>query len=139
MSYVDTFIQVAEDCPVRTGVVPIARGEAKTIPVIQYELLSQNPYRYTHEELLFAIHVRHKAIPDDVLAVRSDAIRGELFQKNHPCLRASPLPKRYGWGVHYDGHGRIAIYAMNSEDYRRLSRGGEGDPKPLRAVRSKRA
>ena len=79
MSYIDTFIQVAEDCPVHTGVVPLAQGEAKTIPVIQYELLSQNPYRYTHEELLFAIHVRQKAIPDDVLAVRSDAIRGELF------------------------------------------------------------
>jgi hypothetical protein len=59
MSTIDTFIQVAEDCPVRTGVVPTARGEAKTVAVLQYELLSQHPYGYTHEDLLFAVHVRH--------------------------------------------------------------------------------
>jgi hypothetical protein len=73
-----------------------------------------------------------------VLAARGEAIRAELFQKNHPCLRASPLPKRYGWGVHYDGHGRIAIYGTESEDYRRLSRDGEGDPALVRGMRSKR-
>jgi len=33
-----------------------------------------------------------------------------LLSKPHPCLRASMLPKRYGWGVHYDGNGRITLY-----------------------------
>ncbi|MBD0321744.1 MAG: hypothetical protein ICV87_15515, partial [Gemmatimonadetes bacterium] len=124
MSYVDTFILVAEDCPVRTGVVPTARGrkgeegKTKTIPVLQYELLSQRPYGFTHESLLFAVHVRHKGISEDELATRGDGIRAELFGKPHPWLRASPLPKRYGWGVHYDAQGRIALYGMEAEAYR---------------------
>ena len=138
MSYRGTFILVAEDCPVRAGVVPTARGEAQTVPVIQYELLSQNPYHYTHESLLFAVQVRHKAIPEDVLAAQGDAIRAAFFSKSHPCLRASPLPKRYGWGVHYDAQGHIALYPMESEDYRRLSRGGAGAPTLVRAMRNKR-
>ena len=72
------------------------------------------------------------------MAAEGEAIRAAFFAKPHPCLRASPLPKRYGWGVHYDAHGRIALYAMESEDYRRLSRGGAGDPALVRAMRNRR-
>jgi hypothetical protein len=105
MSYVDTFIRVAEDCPVDAGIVPAARGERKSIAAIQHELLTDRPYRYTHEDLIFEVHIRHKAIPQDVLKAQGDAIRAELFRKNHPCMRASPLPKTHGWGVHFDGTG----------------------------------
>ena len=52
-------------------------------------------------------------------------------------MRASPLAKRYGWGIHADNDGRIAIYPLESERYRKLA----SDPKikQLRAMRSKRA
>ena len=138
MSYRDTFILVAEDCPVRAGVVPTARGEAKTVPVLQHELLTQNPYGLTQDDLLFTAHVRHKAIPADVLVAEGEAIRAAFFAKPHPCLRASALPKRYGWGVHYDAQGRIALYGADTDDYRRLSRGGKGDPAVVRAMRNRR-
>ncbi len=51
-------------------------------------------------------------------------------------MRASPLGKRYGWGVHADAEGHIAIYAVESQRYRELA----SDPKikQLRAMRSKR-
>jgi hypothetical protein len=136
MSYVDTFIRVAEDCPVDAGIVPAARGERKSIAAIQHELLTDRPYRYTHEDLIFEVHIRHKAIPQDVLKAQGDAIRAELFRKNHPCMRASPLPKTHGWGVHFDGNGRMAIYAVGSEEYRRL--GMDSTLKVIKAVRSKR-
>src|SRR3954468_9657743 len=86
MSYVDTFILIAEDCPVRAGVVPTARSEAKTVPVLQYELLTQHPYGLTQDDLLFAVHTRHKAIPEAMLATEGEeAIRAAFSAKPHPA------------------------------------------------------
>ena len=117
VSYKNTFIAVASDCPVTRGVVPTARGGHKTVPVIQHELLSAHPYCYSQEDLIFEVFVRHKQIASDVLAREAGALREELFRKPHPCTRASPLPKQYGWGVHYDDQGRIAIYPIESDTY----------------------
>ena len=52
-------------------------------------------------------------------------------------MRASSFGKRFGWGVHADSEGRIAIYAVDSKRYQALVR----DPKltQVRAMRSKRA
>jgi hypothetical protein len=138
MGYVDTFIQIAADCPVTCSAVPVTKKESKPAHVIQYELLSQNPYKYNHEELLFEVHIRHKNIPDDELEKRRDEIWEELFQRNHPCLRASMLPKKYGWGVHYNDEGKIALYPMESAEYQRYVKTGGDNPKLLYAMRSKR-
>ncbi len=134
----NTFLLVAADCPATRGVVPTSRGGRETVASIQYALLTENPYRFTHEELLFAVHVRHKGIKDDELAARGEAIRAEFFSKPHPCLRASPLPKSYGWGVHYDALGRIALIAVDSEEYRPLARGERGT-KVAPSMRNRRA
>jgi outer membrane PBP1 activator LpoA protein len=32
-------------------------------------------------------------------------------------MRSSPLVKKYGWGVHSDEGGRIAIYALGTDEY----------------------
>ena len=136
MSYKDTFVQVATDCPVSRGVVPPVRGESKSVAVIQHELLSAHPYRFGHEDLIFEVHVRHKNIPTDELNARGAAIRAELFRKPHPCMRASPLAKTYGWGVHYDKDGRIAIYAMESDAYRSFTSQSSAGPKLVAAMRS---
>jgi hypothetical protein len=138
MGFTDAFIRVATDCPANAGVVPVAGGDRKPIHVLQYELLSAHPYRYTHGDLLFEVHVRHKAIPPDERRRDERAIRSELLARPHPCLRASLLPKKYGWGVHYDGLGRIALYPVESEEYRRFSRPDSGLTL-FYAMRSKRA
>lgn len=39
----EPLIAVADDCPVATSVVPTPRGEKKTLPLIQYELLKDQP------------------------------------------------------------------------------------------------
>ncbi|WP_342481620.1 DUF6157 family protein [Paenibacillus sp. FSL L8-0340] len=41
-------------------------------------------------------------------------IWGALFSKSNPCLRASMLSKRYGWGMHFNDEGKIALYAKAS-------------------------
>src|SRR4051794_3315646 len=138
MGFTDTFIKVAADCPATQGVVPVGKGDRKPVHVLQFELLSEHPYRYTHADLLYEVHVRHKSVPEDERETRREEILAELLAKPHPCLRASLLPKKFGWGVHYDGEGRIALYPLESDDYRRFS-GEGGVAKLVSAMRSKRA
>jgi hypothetical protein len=114
----DTFVLVAQDCPVTVSVAPTANKNTKpSIHVIQYELLSAHPYRFTLEDLIYEVHIRHKDIPAAQVEQEGDRIAG-LFQKSHPCMRASMLPKKFGWGVHYDSKDKLAFYGMETEQYR---------------------
>jgi len=138
--YINTLILVSEDCPVEYGVVPTSGKAGKPAHVIQYELLTERPYYYTHEDLLYEVHVRHKGIPEEELKSRGHQIREELLAKPHPCLRASMLPKKYGWGVHYDSEGRIALYGKESPEYQAWTEAsGPEAPKLIPAMRNKRA
>ena len=136
---VDTFVLVAADCPVAAAVVPAAKGAKLTVPVIQYELLTARPYRLTHEDLIFETHVRRLGLSKVEARGRAAEIRAGLFGKPQACMRASALPKTYGWGVHYDGRGRLALYAVESEAYRRFAAGAVEGVKVVPAMRSKRA
>lgn len=139
MSYTDTFIRVAQDCPVETGLPPVSSRPLPPAHVIQYELLSRNPYKYNHEELLYEVHVRHKQIPEEERISRKNEIWGELFSKSHPCLRASMLPKRYGWGMHFNAEGKIALYGKESPEYDHFTSHEDAGVKLLNAIRSKRS
>lgn len=131
--YVATFIQIAADCPAEAAEVPPARGEKKTVALLQYELIAGAPYRYTSDDVLFEVHAIRHEIPDD----ERDEQRAAFFAKDQACLRSSPLGKRYGWGIHHDQQGRVALVAVESERYRTLA----DDPSvtQLSAMRSKRA
>ena len=137
MSYQDTFIQVAPDTTATQSEVPPVRGAKKPMHVIQYELLTAQPYTFDHEALVFEVHVRHKELLDQ-LPDRRDELWHELHQKGHPCMRASALTKRYGWGAHYDDKGRIAIYPMESDAYRDFVEQAGERVTLLDAMRSKR-
>lgn len=136
MNYIDTFITVADDSPARKGVVPEERGGKKTVAVIQYELLAGHPYKYTQEDVLFATHVQHKGIPAAELKAKGKQMREEFFAKDQPCLRASPLSRKYGWGFHFDPKGKVAMYPVESKEYKELSKKAA---KVLKALRSSRA
>ncbi len=138
MSYQNTFIQVAADCPVLESEVPPVRGAKKPQHVLQYELLTEQPYTFDHESLTFEVYVRHKGLLDQ-LPQRRDELWHELFLKGHPCMRASSLTKRYGWGAHYDEQGRIAIYPMESEEYQRFVEQAGEEGTLLLAMRNKRS
>lgn len=136
MVYTDTLIQIAPDSAVTNSVMPVAKGDKKTIHLIQYELLSQHPYQLTHEDLVYEVYVRQKGLSDDELAARGVEIRAELLSKEHPCLRASALTKKYGWGAHYNSEGKIALYPVESSEYQQFCE--DGATKLLKAMRSKR-
>ena len=133
-----TFVLVAPDCPVAAAVVPAAKGAEPTVAVIQYELLTANPYGLTLEDLIFETHVRRLGLSKAEAKARRAAIRAELFARPHPCMRASPLTKRYGWGVHHDAAGRMALVGVGTAEYRRFAEGKVAGVEVVAAMRSKR-
>jgi hypothetical protein len=123
-NYYNTFIAVADDCPVKQAEIPPSK-EPKSTARIQYEMLIDKPYVYTSDDVLYAANGERKGIS-----------REAFFSKGQACFRASPLTKRYGWGVHFDHEGRMAIYARESDEYQRFVQ--DENLKQLKAMRSKR-
>lgn len=138
VNYYDTFIFVAPDCPATNAMVPPEKKSGMTKPAIEYELLSNNPYGFTQEELLFEVHVRHKMIPAGELEERRDELKEEFFKKSQPCLIASMLPKKYGWGIHFDTEGKAALVPMESVEYEVFVKNDSAGLKLLAAMRNKR-
>ena len=136
MGYINTFIAVAEDCRATTGEVPPARAGAPTVAGVQHAMLAAAPGRWTQEDVLLASSpgVRGR---EDLGEAELERLREEYFATPRACLRASPLPKTYGWGLHYDAEGRVTLHAVDSAEYARLSQ----DPglTQLRAMRSSRS
>jgi hypothetical protein len=122
----NTFVLVAPDCSANVGTAPKPRGDKPTIPLLQHRLLIQSPYKLKLEELMYEVHVLREGLTPGQSKNQHSRIQEKLFGKPYPCMRASPLPKSYGWGVHHDGKGRLAIYGVESEDYRRLSASDNG-------------
>lgn len=131
-NYINTFIEVSDDCPVKIGEVPPKKGDKKTVANSQFELIANNPYRYTSDEVIFLVFAERNNISRSEQA----AAREAFFSKGQPCLRSSPLAKRYGWGVHSDAQGRVAIYATDSPEYKKLAK--DKTLQHVRAMRSKR-
>ena len=115
-NYFNTFIEIADDSPTEVGEIPPIKQEAKTVANIQFEMVSKNPYKFTSDDVLFQVF----AIRKDLTKSEYKEAREQFFSKGQPCFRASPLTKRYGWGVHYDKEGRIAIYSAESAEYRKM-------------------
>jgi len=85
-NYFNSFITVADDCPVSVAIVPPQKTN-KTATNIVYEMIKK-------------------------------------------------LTKRYGWGIHFDAEGKVALYAVESEEYNHLSQ--NKNLKMLKAMRSKK-
>jgi hypothetical protein len=135
----NTFVVVAADCPVSEGVIPPSRGGRPTVAGIQYGLLTQRPYALTLEDLMFATHAARSDLSPDEAEARGEEICAQLFTRPYPCMRASDLPKRFGWGVHHDRQGRISLFSAASEEYGRYARGEEAGVAIVAAMRSRRA
>lgn len=114
-NYTNAFIEVSDDCKAEAGTVPPEKAE-KTIAQMHFEIISENPYRYTSDEVVFATY----AAKNKVAQADLEGKRGEFFSKGQPCLRSSPLGKTYGWGIHFDQEAKVAIYAKESAEYARL-------------------
>jgi hypothetical protein len=112
--YVNAFITTAPDCPLAVGTVPT---HAMSIAGIEHSLLLDCPYEYMAHELIIDVHRRHKRVDD----VELEDFKALLFTKSHACMRLSMLTKRWGWGVHYNEQGRMALYGAETDEYRQFA------------------
>lgn len=133
----NTFIRVAEDCPARAGEDPPMRAGNPTVARLQFEMITRSPYKYTSDDVVFATSAPGRQLDARAGKAERSLARSEFFSKGQACLRASGLGKRFGWGIHADAEGRVALYAVDSKRYEALAR----DPTlaQTRAMRTKRA
>ena len=131
-NYYDVFIEVAEDTKVKSGTVPPTKGVKKSVANYEYELVSKSPYKYTSDDVFFKVYAARKEIPNSEHKRERDL----FFSKGRPCFRASPLTKTYGWGVHSDSDGKVAIFGVDSKEYEGFVKDEEIEKK--KAMRSKR-
>ena len=133
VNYFDTLIEIADDCPASRAQVPQARGGKKTKAVVEYELLVEHPYTYSEEDIAFETH----AVLHDIPKASWPKEREKFLSKGHLHLRVSVLAKRYGWGIHNNAEGKVALIAVESPEYKQLL----NDPRTtkIKAFRSKRA
>lgn len=131
-NYFGTFISIAPDSTATEAVVPQPRGGKPTVASLQHELLSAAPHALTSDELLFRVYAIRNGVDESDTEERE-----RFFSKSLACLRASPLPKSYGWGLLYDPEGRIRLVGVDTPEYEEL----RADPEleQLAAMRSKRA
>ncbi len=114
-NYFDTFIEVAEDTKADCGTKPPTKDK-KSVAEKQYELIAANPYKYTSDDILFQVF----ADRNNLNKAEYKQAREQFFSKGQPCFRTSPLTKSYGFGIHCNSEGKVALFGMETDEYRKF-------------------
>jgi len=128
-NYFDAFIEAADDAKANCGTKPPSKN-TKTVAEMQYELIHNNPYKYTSDDVIFQVFADRNGLTK---AMYRQA-REQFFSKGQPCLRTSPLTKTYGFGVHADSKGKVALYGKETEQYEQFLK--DPDVKKVKAMRA---
>ena len=129
-NYRNTLITVSPDTSADQAHIPDRPG---TIAALHYALLANRSYEMTSDDLIFEVHTVRSGIDE---AERQGA-RTQFFSRGQACLRSSPLVKQFGWGIHHDDCGRIALVAVEPPEYDALL--DRSDVSVVPGMRSKRA
>lgn len=113
VDYLDTFIAVAEDSSAVEGTPPPFKPENPSIAARTYLMIAERPYEFTSGDVIFAVFADRNGIAE----VDRAAARAEFYSRSRACLRSSELAKRYGWGVHADSRGRVALHGVETSEY----------------------
>jgi hypothetical protein len=92
----------------REGTPPKSTREKETIPMVQYDILSNNPYKYTKETFYEEVYWNRLG-------------RKHLKISSYSLYR-NELRKKWGWGIHIDENGKIALVGIETDKYQRLKR-----------------
>lgn len=110
VDYVNAFIACSEDSTATEAVEPPGPG---SVAAMTWQMISHDPYRYTSGDVIFAVYADRHGIPEPERA----AARQEFYWRGQPCLRTSDLGRRYGWGIHADDQGRVALVPVGTPEY----------------------
>lgn len=140
VDYVDTFIAVADDSTAVEGTVPPSKADNPSVAARTFQMIAEHPYQFTSGDVIFTVFADRRTIPEPDRA----AARAEFYSKGQPCLRASDLGKRYGWGIHADAQGRVALVGVETPEYAEFVAGRRQGPadapiKLTKAMRSSRS
>lgn len=128
-NYFNTFIEIAEDTNASSAAPPPEKNPP-TVAQLQYGIIASNPYKYTSDEVLFQVHAQRKDLAREELP----AAREAFFSKGQPCLRTSPLAKTYGFGIHCNAAGKVALVKMDSPEYQQFLK--DASVQKVKAMRS---
>jgi hypothetical protein len=105
MPNLEEIILVAEDCPISSSEAP-PLGDKKTIARIDYEVLIENPYVFNEREFFKKVHYEQRKRFD---------LKIETYN-----IKRSSVVQTYGWGVHRNREGKLALIPMESAEYKKL-------------------
>jgi hypothetical protein len=128
-NYYNTFIEVSQDSKANCGTRPPSKAN-RTLAERQYDLITGHPYAFTSDEIFFKVFVER----NELLQKEMNQAKELFFSKGQPCFRASPLAKTYGFGIHCNEEGKVSIYGVETEEYRKLVE--NKSIKKLKAMRS---
>ena len=134
VDHTDTFITVAPDTTATAAVVPAPQPRGPTVASATYELLAPHPYEWRSSEVIFTVWADRQGIAAEDRA----GSWVDFFSEPRACLRSSDLGKRFGWGIHADEHGRIALHGLGTPSYERLAAGRTPDGRPVKVVAAMR-
>lgn len=106
--YINTLIQVAPDCPRKKGTPPVSATKSLTTLEVRYDVLNNNPYKFTYDEFLREVFINRLGRDEADLNFDSRT------------LRRSRLCKQWGWGIHGDEFGRLALVGCETPRYKQL-------------------
>ena len=104
----ETLITVAEKCPANHGMEPSTNRAEKTVTMHYHDLFIENPYCFTYEQAKREVHENRRGKTD--------------LKLNSYDMRRSELCKVWGWGVHQDKNGKLALVGCETDEYRRSPR-----------------
>lgn len=113
-NYYNTLITISDDSPTTSSVVPDLTKSS--VASQQFSWISENPYQLTSDDVIFRRVAEKQGIADHLRS----AAQKEYFATGRACLRTSPLAKQYGYGIHADSKGKIALIPAESEEYAKL-------------------
>ena len=106
MNRKNVLIEIAEDCGIKRGTIPETEKSSDTITMIQYDELSKNPYKYNEYEFQKQVHHIRREKPE--------------LNIDKYDIRRSELCKKYGWGIHINEEGKVALVGAETDQYKAL-------------------
>ena len=79
-NYFNTFIEVAEDTKANSGKNPPAKDK-KTVAEMQFEMVANNPYKYTSDDVFFQVFANRK----NLTKTEYKQAREHFFSKGNPA------------------------------------------------------
>ncbi|HMO39816.1 MAG TPA: DUF6157 family protein [Saprospiraceae bacterium] len=117
-NYFNTLIEVSLNSDKTQGLVPNSNNDKHAIARLQYDIIYNDAYKYTSDEVISKLHtIRNKINQKDYTETQE-----EFFNKGRRCLRTSPLCKNYGFGIHANKEGKITLIGVETDEYKRLAK-----------------